>query len=264
MNCESSELTKYAANAMLATRISFINQIALLADKVGADINQIKNGIAQDKRIGQYFLNAGIGYGGSCFPKDVKALVHMGIEHNQPMSLIKEVDVTNTKIRLHFIEKIINHYKNNNQKISQKKIGIWGLAFKPETDDIRYAPAIDVIQKLLEKEAIITVYDPIATNNIQKIFSNKITYATSAESILKTCDFLIILTEWKEFKNVTPEKFLHLNDKTIFDGRNCYDPSQMAIAGIQYYCIGRNIKSKEVFIQNQSQTKNYTYEEFNT
>lgn len=264
MNCESSELTKYAANAMLATRISFINQIALLADKVGADIDQVKNGIAQDKRIGQYFLNAGIGYGGSCFPKDVKALIHMGIEHNQSMTLIKEVDHTNTRMRMHFIEKIINHYEKNNQKISQKNIGLWGLAFKPETDDIRYAPSIDVIQKLLEKGAKITVYDPIATSNIQKIFSHKITYASSAESVLQICDFLIILTEWKEFKQITLDKFLQLNDKTIFDGRNCYDPAQMAMAGIQYYCIGKNIKSEERSIQSQAQTATYLYDEPNT
>lgn len=237
MNRESAELTKYAANAMLATRISFINQIALLADKVGANIDHIKQGIAQDKRIGTAFLNAGIGYGGSCFPKDVKALVHMGIEYQQPMTLVQEVDRVNSAQRIHFIQTILNHYGTN---IAHKHAGIWGLSFKPETDDIRYAPAIEVIQKLREMGTQITAYDPIATNNIKAIFGNNITYATTPEQVLQSCDFLIILTEWKSFLHFQPTSFLFLSDKTVFDGRNCFDPALMAMAGVRYICIGKN------------------------
>ncbi len=237
MNRESAELTKYAANAMLATRISFINQIALLADKVGANIDHIKQGIAKDKRIGSAFLNAGIGYGGSCFPKDVKALVHMGIEHQQPMTLVQEVDQVNSVQRIHFIQTILNHYGTN---IANKHAGIWGLSFKPETDDIRYAPALDVIQKLREMGTRITAYDPIATNNIKAVVGNSISYATTPDQILHACDFLIILTEWKEFSHFQPISFLPLKDKTIFDGRNCFDPALMSMAGITYVCIGKN------------------------
>ena len=237
MNCESAELTKYAANAMLATRISFMNQMALLADKVGANIEHIKQGISKDKRIGDAFLNAGIGYGGSCFPKDVKALVHMGIEHQQPMTIVQEVDCVNSAQRIYFINAILNYYKAN---IAQKHAGIWGLSFKPETDDIRYAPSIDVIQKLRAMGTKITAYDPIAINNIKSLIGDAITYVATPEQILHECDFLIILTEWKNFLRFKPTHFLSLKDKTIFDGRNCFDPALMAMAGLKYMCIGKN------------------------
>ncbi len=237
MNRESAELTKYAANAMLATRISFINQIALLADKVGANIDHIKQGISKDKRIGSAFLNAGIGYGGSCFPKDVKALVHMGIEYQQPMTLVQEVDRVNSAQRIHFIKTILKHYGTS---IAHKHVGIWGLSFKPETDDIRYAPALEVIQKLRENGAKITAYDPIATNNIKAFIGDDITYAKTPDEIIHACDFLVILTEWKTFLRFQPTSFLALKDKTIFDGRNCFDPALMSMAGITYICIGKN------------------------
>jgi UDPglucose 6-dehydrogenase len=258
MNRESAELTKYAANAMLATRISFVNQIALLADKVGANIDHIKQGIAKDKRIGAAFLNAGIGYGGSCFPKDVKALVHMGIEYQQPMTLVQEVDRVNSAQRIHFVQTILNHYGTN---IAHKHAGIWGLSFKPETDDIRYAPALEVIQKLREMGTKITAYDPIAINNIKAIVSGGITYATTPEQVLHACDFLIILTEWKVFLHFQPTNFLALKDKTIFDGRNCFDPAVMTMAGLTYVCIGKNSARHDMKHLGSNQQKRTNYEQ---
>ena len=236
MDIESAELTKYASNAMLALRISFINQLALLADKLGANIDNVRRGMVLDKRIGKHFLNAGIGYGGSCFPKDVRALVSMGEKANLPMSLIKEIDHVNSKQRKLFVQRIITRYHNN---LSNKTVGIWGLSFKPETDDIRSAPSIEIIKSLLAEKAKIIVYDPMATENTRKIFGNKVTFASSAQEVLKTTDFLIIATEWHEFLTSPPEAFLDLKDKLVFDGRNCFDPKKMHYAGIEYYSIGR-------------------------
>ncbi|MCF7800140.1 UDP-glucose/GDP-mannose dehydrogenase family protein [Candidatus Babeliales bacterium] len=237
MNWPSAELTKYASNSMLATRISFMNQLALLADKLGADINQVKLGMSKDRRIGSCFLNAGIGYGGSCFPKDVQALVYTGCEYDQEMSLIKEVENINNKQRLLFADQILNYFGDN---ILNKNIAIWGLAFKPETDDIRCAPSIDIINKLLEKKVKITAYDPVAWQNIKNIFGDKIGYANTSKEILSKSDFLIILTEWKEFLEYKPQDFACLKDKIVFDGRNCFNPLDMQDAGIKYFSIGRN------------------------
>jgi UDPglucose 6-dehydrogenase len=236
MNIESAELTKYAANVMLATRISFMNQLAQLADKVGADINQIKQGMAKDPRIGPSFLNAGIGYGGSCFPKDVKALIHTGNEHHFPMTLAQEVDNINYFQRTWFINRISTYY---GPSLTHKTIGIWGLAFKPETDDIRSAPSIDLIEDLLCKGCKIIAYDPVAQKNIAARYPNNITYATHAHETLHA-DALVILTEWKEFLRFQPHEFLQLRDKLVFDGRNCFDPIAMNTIGISYFCIGRN------------------------
>jgi len=243
MTVTSAELTKYASNAMLATRISFMNQMALLADKVGANIDDIKRGIAHDKRIGKHFLNAGIGYGGSCFPKDVKALIHMGTENSSPMSLIETVDAINNNQRQWFIDRIMSYYK---QDLTQKTVGIWGLAFKPETDDIRCAPALDIIQKLAKKCKKIIVYDPVAQSNIQPMFGDAITYATSATNVLEQSDFLIIATEWHEFKQYKPTDFLVLKDKTVFDGRNCFNPQEFKAVGISYLSVGRDEYSNPI------------------
>lgn len=237
MDPTSAELTKYAANGMLATRISFMNQIAILADAVGADVQAIKAGIGSDKRIGNQVLNAGIGYGGSCFPKDVQALAHMGKTYQVPMTLIQEVDKINNNQRNLFINRFVTHYQGN---IAQKKIGIWGLAFKPETDDIRCSPAIDVINHLLSLHATIIVYDPVAMENIQQRYGNHLRYATTANQVLNEAEVLIILTDWLEFTQHTPEHFLNLADKTIFDGRNCFDPIAMHNVGLTYITIGRN------------------------
>ncbi|MFH1643633.1 MAG: UDP-glucose/GDP-mannose dehydrogenase family protein, partial [bacterium] len=237
MNRESAELTKYAANCMLATRISFMNQLALLADKVGADIADVKRGIAKDERIGPYFLNAGIGYGGSCFPKDVKALIHMGYDFDEPMTLFQVVDNINDEQRTWFVQKVLNYY---GEKIKNKTIGIWGLAFKPETDDIRHAPSIDIIKKLLSFGAKIVAYDPVATENIKKIFGDKILYANKSDDVLKISDALLLLTEWKEFLIYKPTDFLKLKDKTVFDGRNCFNFQNMVSVGLNYFAVGRN------------------------
>jgi len=247
MNIESAELTKYASNAMLATRISFINQLAILADKVGADILAVKNGIAKDKRIGCAFLNAGIGYGGSCFPKDVSALIKIGENYNLKMSLIEAVEDINNNMREIFIKNILNFYTDN---IKNKRIGIWGLAFKPETDDIRSAPSIDVIEGLLKYGANILAYDREAVNNIKKIFNNKINYAASSKEVLLNSDFLIILTEWREFVDIDINNFNLLKDKVIFDARNIFDPIIMKKAGIKYFCIGRNSVKEAIYEEN--------------
>jgi UDPglucose 6-dehydrogenase len=237
MGLESAELTKYAANALLATKISFINQIAQLADAVGANIEHVKLGISKDVRLGPHFLNAGIGFGGSCFPKDVSALVAMGQEHNVPMPLIKQVEDVNINQRSWFFEKIINYY---GPQLSTKKVGIWGLSFKPETDDIRCAPSIDIINNLIKHKAHITVYDPVATENIKNLFGETLSYASTAEEILHACDCLVILTEWKEFTRFLPTHFLRLTDKIIFDGRNCLNQQEITSAGITYVCVGKN------------------------
>ena len=237
MNLESAELTKYASNAMLATRISFMNQLALLADKVGADISQVRLGMSRDSRIGPAFLNAGIGYGGSCFPKDVKALIDMGKQNDQTMSLVADVDKINDDQRNWFTQKILNYYGDD---ISEKSVGIWGLAFKPETDDIRCAPSIDIIKKLLQKNVKINAYDSVAWENIKDVFGDKINFKNSSQEVLDCSDFLIILTEWKEFLNYKPNQFLILKDKVVFDGRNCFNPLDMQQSGIIYNCIGRN------------------------
>lgn len=237
MSLESAELTKYAANAMLATRISFMNQIALLADRTGADIKQVKDGIATDKRIGSCFLNTGVGYGGSCFPKDVKALVGMGHEHGVPMTLASDVDAANTAQRNYFLNMILDYY---GASIAHKTIGIWGLSFKPETDDIRYAPSIDIIAGLLAYGARVIVYDPAAQNNVYNVFASNIRYAATADQLLSSCDSLIILTEWREFMRHLPVDFLRLADQVVFDGRNCFDPCEMARCGVRYFTVGRN------------------------
>ncbi|MFH1254741.1 MAG: UDP-glucose/GDP-mannose dehydrogenase family protein [bacterium] len=251
MNIESSELTKYASNAMLATRISFMNELSNLAEKVGADINQVKIGMAKDRRIGPFFLNAGIGYGGSCFPKDVRALVATGLEYDCPMSIVQAVEDVNDKQRLLFTQQILKYFGDT---ISTKHLGIWGLAFKPETDDLRCAPSLDVVKILLENGAKITVYDPVAAEPFRALFANQVNYAKTSKEILEQCDGLIILTEWKEFLKYKPTDFNTLKEKVVFDGRNCFDPIEMHYSGIKYFCIGRNAimrNTKNMLVQQE-------------
>lgn len=243
MNIPSAELTKYASNSMLATRISFMNELAQLAEQVGADINQVKIGMAKDRRIGPYFLNAGIGYGGSCFPKDVKALIATGLDYAQPMTIIQSVEDVNNTQRMLFAQNILNHFGNS---ISQKHLGIWGLAFKPETDDLRCAPSIDIVKILLEHGTKVTVYDPVASENFRMLFKDQVNYAQTSQEILNTCDALIILTEWKEFLKYKPSDFIKLKEATVFDGRNCFDPTEMFYSGVKYFCIGRNSITKSL------------------
>ena len=255
MNIQSSELTKYASNAMLATRISFMNELSNLAEKVGADINQVRNGMAKDRRIGPFFLNAGIGYGGSCFPKDVRALVATGLEYDSPMSIIQAVEDVNDNQRLLFANQILRYFGDT---ISKKHLGIWGLAFKPETDDLRCAPSLDIVKILLENGAKITVYDPVATEKFRALFGNQVSYAGVPEMILNQCDALVILTEWKEFLKYKPADFNTLKEKVVFDGRNCFDPIEMFYSGIKYFCIGRNSltqNAKKDFAKNDLQIR---------
>lgn len=252
MNIESAELTKYASNVMLAMRISFINQLAQLADKVGADIKEVKEGMAKDARIGPHFLNAGIGYGGSCFPKDVKALITMGNDCHFPMTLAQEIDNINTFQRVWFVNRIIAHY---GPRLAGKTVGLWGLAFKPETDDIRCAPSIDVIDELLSHRARIVAYDPVAHANVAARYGGSVNFATSAHEVLATADFLVILTEWKPFLQCKPHDFAQLADKTVFDGRNCFEPSLMHAAGITYVCVGRNTTMRDEHVRQTNAKK---------
>lgn len=248
MSPESSELTKYASNAMLATRISFINEIARLSYAYEANIEDIAHGIGSDPRIGHAFLKAGIGFGGSCLPKDIQALSHMGQERKIDLPLIKAIETTNNEQRSLFFKSISNFYKT---KLAGKKAAIWGLAFKPETDDIRCAPSIDLINSLLKSNVHITVYDPVAMKNIKKIFGNSISYATTKEGALSGSDFLVITTEWNEFLEASSLIFRKLSDKTVFDGRNCFKPEMLMNLGITYFCIGKSTPSKSTFIPEQ-------------
>ncbi|MFC1854312.1 UDP-glucose dehydrogenase family protein [Candidatus Dependentiae bacterium] len=238
MDFESAELTKYAANAMLATRLSFINEIACFADKVGADMSHVSRGVGSDKRIGEGFLRAGIGYGGSCLPKDVCAMVSMGKANGETMKISEAAHNVNVEQQKRFVERIVKYFGN---EIKGKVAGVWGLAFKPNTDDMRDAPSISVISGLLEMGVKICAYDPHA--NPCKVFPKDlgIEYAQTPREVLEKSDFLAILTEWEEFLLFKPVDFALLSDRTIFDGRNCFDPRDMIANGITYFCIGRNL-----------------------
>lgn len=238
MNFESSELTKYAANVMLANKISFINQLSQLADATGADIDMVKLGISGDSRIGPHFLGAGIGYGGSCLPKDVCALIEMGRSNGIQMTIAEAVHQINIQQRNTFVSKITEHFGT---ELQSKRCGIWGLSFKPETDDVREAPSLEVVNKLSKRCSKVMVYDPITVENFKRNYvGGDISYATSPQQVLEQSDFLVILTEWNMFKSYSAKDFLMLADKTIFDGRNCFNPRKMLMAGISYFSFGRN------------------------
>ena len=215
-----------------------MNNIANLCEKVGADIEMIKQGMSQDERIGNKFLSSGLGFGGSCFPKDIKALIKIGEENNISMDIIKATDEINQKQRQYFINKILNHFNNN---IENKKIAIWGLAFKPKTNDMREAPSITIIQELLKKGAKITAFDPKAIDNAKKIFENKIEYAQNSLDALNDADCLLLLTEWNEFQNPDFEIIKKkMKQAIIFDGRNQYNHKELKQKGFTYYQIGKN------------------------
>lgn len=237
MNYESSELTKYVANTMLAGRISFMNQIALLADKIGADVASVERGVGSDVRIGQHFLKPGIGWGGSCFGKDIKGLIHLGRMYGVDMTYANCVEKINEDQIEAFVGRIQEHY---DALISNKRCGIWGVSFKPETDDIRSAPAIEVIKKLVGKVQELVVYDPVALDHLKMSYPQmRVEYARSATEVLKKSDFLVVCTDWSVFASYTPTDFLSLSDRVVFDGRNMFDPRSMAAAGITYYPVGR-------------------------
>jgi UDPglucose 6-dehydrogenase len=237
MDERSSELTKYAANSFLATKISFMNEIAQLCERMGADVDMVRRGIGSDDRIGKRFLFPGIGYGGSCFPKDVQALVKSSNEVNYDFEILKAVEKVNALQKLHLVSKINTYFKND---LQGKKIALWGLAFKPNTDDIRDAPAIDMINALTAAGATITAYDPEAMPNVKNKIGDKIKYATNQYEALTGADILVIATEWSEFR--TPDFEIiekELPSKVIFDGRNLFDVAKMKEMGYHYESIGR-------------------------
>jgi UDPglucose 6-dehydrogenase len=229
----SAELIKYVSNAILATKISFANLISFYAEAVGADVEAVLDAVGLDKRIGRIFMNPGVGYGGSCLPKDIMALIEMGKKLKIESKFLEEVENINYLAKKKFLEKIIKYAPG-------KKLAIWGLAFKPNTDDIRFAPSIFIIDNLLKQKFSLTVYDPEAIKNIKMIFSNRIQYATSSYQAVKGADGLVILTEWNEFKQIDLSKVKKLLKKPfIFDGRNIYKPDVIKTLGFKYFSIGR-------------------------
>ncbi len=237
MSPESAEMTKYVANALLATKISFINETANLCERAGADINDVRRGIGHDSRIGFAFLFPGVGYGGSCFPKDVLGLAAVARKHGVAPLILDAVDEVNNRQKYVLTEKIERHFDN---KLSDKTIAVWGLAFKPGTDDVREAPALTLIDRLLDLGATLRVHDPEAMNNVRKQYGDKLIYCTRPDDALKDADALAILTEWKEFIHPDFDAMRWLMRRPlIFDGRNLYDTGQMKAAGFTYYSIGR-------------------------
>jgi len=239
MDQRSAEMTKYAANSFLATKISFMNEIANLCELTGANVDMVRVGIGSDSRIGKRFLFSGIGYGGSCFPKDVKALANTAKKSNYDFKILNSVMHVNTLQKENFLNKIITYYRNN---LSNKTFGIWGLSFKPNTDDIREAPAIFLMEKLLELGVKLKVFDPEAMKPTKSIFGDKLTYAVDQYEAINQADALIIITEWQVFRtpNFSQIKEL-LIEPVIFDGRNLYDIQLMKEKGFYYESIGRPI-----------------------
>ena len=233
----SAEMIKYAANSMLATRISFMNDIANLCELVGADVNMVRKGIGSDERIGSRFLYAGCGYGGSCFPKDVKALIKTAEEHGYDMQILKAVESVNHRQKEVLFQKLMKAF---NGRIEGKTIAMWGLAFKPETDDMREAPALILIDKILRAGGKIKVYDPIAMDECRRRVGDKVEYARSIYEAAIDADALLIVTEWKEFR--VPDWIQikkTMSNPLILDGRNIYDIDELQENGFEYHCIGR-------------------------
>ena len=242
MDEKSAEITKYAANSMLATKISFMNDIANLCDKVGADIEMVRKGIGSDVRIGPYFIFPGTGYGGSCFPKDVKAIIKTAEENNYELKILKSVEEVNNKQKTVLLDKVLKYFNGN---IKNKVFAMWGLSFKPSTDDMREAPSIEMINELIKHGAKIQAHDPAALNEAKRIFEDKIDkeiflFEKRYDSLENT-DGLIIMTEWNEFRE--PDFYLikeSLKSHVIFDGRNLYQPKRLRKIGLDYFCIGRS------------------------
>ncbi|MBC8353443.1 MAG: UDP-glucose/GDP-mannose dehydrogenase family protein [Planctomycetes bacterium] len=238
MSPESAELTKYVANALLSTKISFINEMANICEPMGGDINDVRRGIGHDQRIGFQFLFPGVGYGGSCFPKDVRALASMAKSVGVEPRIMNSVDEVNDNQKHILIKKVEAHF---NGQLAGKTVAIWGLAFKPRTDDIREAPALVMIDRLLELGASLHVHDPEAMGNVRAIYGDKLTYATQPMDVLENADALAINTEWSEFRNPNfDEMKQRMKQPVVFDGRNLYDPEQMQEQGFTYHSIGRS------------------------
>ena len=239
MDVRSAELTKYAANAFLATKISFMNEIAQMCEKLGADVDMVRKGIGSDDRIGKSFLYSGIGFGGSCFPKDVRALSRTAQHNDYNFRILEAVMQVNTNQKLHLIPKLLSYFNNN---LSGKKIALWGLAFKPNTDDIREAPSLKLISELISNGASVIAYDPEAMENVKNEIGDTITYAESQYDALDGADALLIATEWNEFRTPDFNKMKSLlRSPAIFDGRNLYELYQMEDGGFHYESIGRRM-----------------------
>ncbi len=239
MDVRSAELTKYAANAMLATRISFMNELANLAETLGADIEQVRMGIGSDSRIGYSFLYAGCGYGGSCFPKDVKALIKTAAENGHMLQVLTAVEDANEAQKSVLVNKITQALGND---LKGKRFALWGLAFKPNTDDMREAPSRVIVDALLARGATVCAYDPVAIDEARRVFGTSIDYANRAVDAIEGADALVIVTEWKEFRSPSFDLLAErLKTKRIFDGRNLYDPAMPAQYGLIYEAIGRKI-----------------------
>ena len=235
----SAEMIKYAANSMLATRISFMNDIANLCELVGADVNMVRKGIGSDTRIGKKFLYAGCGYGGSCFPKDVKALIKTAADNGYAMRVLQAVEDVNADQKLVLYRKLVNYYGNESQ-LSGKTVGLWGLSFKPETDDMREAPSLVLIDLLIKAGARVRVYDPVAMDECRRRIGETVTYATDMYDAAVGCDALMLVTEWKEFRMPNVDTLLHkMRGRLILDGRNILDSEELHQAGFEYHCIGR-------------------------
>ncbi|MEQ1758981.1 MAG: UDP-glucose/GDP-mannose dehydrogenase family protein [Vicinamibacterales bacterium] len=237
MDCASAELAKYAANAMLATRISFMNEVANLCELVGADVDQVRRAVGSDRRIGNSFLFPGVGYGGSCFPKDVQAMVHFANQRDYDFRILKAVENVNKTQKQRLFEKVTKHFGS----VSGKTIALWGLAFKPKTDDMREAPAIPLVHALVKAGARVQAFDPEAMKVARGIFNDDITFMASNYDALKGADCLVIVTEWNEFRQPDFSRIKTLlANPVIFDGRNLFTPEQMKQQGFVYYSIGRN------------------------
>jgi UDPglucose 6-dehydrogenase len=236
MDIPSAEMTKYAANAMLATKISFMNDVANLCEIMGADVNMVRKGIGSDGRIGPKFIYPGVGYGGSCFPKDVKALIKTAKENKYTMRILNAVEEVNEAQKEVLFNKVRTHFNNN---LKGKTFALWGLSFKPKTDDMREAPSLVIIEKLLKAGASVVAYDPVAMHEAQRMLGDTISYSTDMYDTLNNADALLIVTEWPEFRSPDfKEMNSRLSKKVIFDGRNIFDHKDMKEIGFDYYCIG--------------------------
>jgi UDPglucose 6-dehydrogenase len=234
---KSAEMSKYAANAYLSARLTFMNEIATLCEKVGANVDFIRESMGMDDRIGSKFLFPGIGFGGSCFPKDIRALVKTAKDNDYNFKILNSVIEVNESQKVVIVQRVMNYFNDN---IEGKRIGIWGLAFKPNTDDVRQASSLKIISRLLDEKAIVSVFDPVAMENVRKIFGDKIIYSENSEEALKDADALIIVTEWNEFRNFPLELLANtMKSKVVFDGRNIFKLKEMEKAGFYYESIGR-------------------------
>jgi UDPglucose 6-dehydrogenase len=233
----TAEMTKYASNAYLATRVSFMNEIANLCESSGADVDVVRRGMGLDRRIGPSFLFPGVGFGGSCFPKDVEALIATGRRQEEPLRILEAVARVNAYQRVRFLERIVTHFDGD---VAGKRVAVWGLAFKPRTNDMRESPAIDIIEGLLEGGTTVVAYDPEAMEEARKIFGSRVEFAGSDYECVAGADALLLITEWQAFRNPNFDRMKNeMRQATVFDGRNVYDPKNMQEMGFTYYGIGR-------------------------